>query len=95
LRRQELDVVLKARSACIQLGNDYELLELNQTEESALSQTLDNSRTKFEVGAQPQSDVVTAQIERHKVAEQRQDLEQKRSDDETALPKENGFLTRP
>jgi outer membrane protein TolC len=71
------------------------LLELNQTEESALSQTLDNSRTKFEVGAQPQSDVVTAQIERHKVAEQRQDLEQKRSDDETALPKENGFLTRP
>ena len=85
LRRQELDVVAKARSAFIQLSNDYELLELNQTEETALSQTIDNSRTKFEVGAQPESDLLTAQIERQKVAEERQDLEQKRSDDETAL----------
>ena len=85
LRRQELDAVVKARSAFIQLVNDYELLELNLAEETALSQTVDNSRTKFEVGAQPQSDVVTAQIERQKVTEQRQDLEQKRSNDETAL----------
>ena len=85
LRRQELDAVVKARSAFIQLVNDYELLELNLAEENALSQTIDNSRTKFEVGAQPQSDVVTAQIERQKVTEQRQDLEQKRSNDETAL----------
>jgi cobalt-zinc-cadmium efflux system outer membrane protein len=85
LRRQELEVVLRARSAFMQLVNDYELLELNQAEETALSQTIDNTRTKFEVGAQPQSDVVTAQIERQKVTERRQDLEQKRSNDETAL----------
>jgi cobalt-zinc-cadmium efflux system outer membrane protein len=85
LRRQELEVVVKARSAFIQLVNDYELLELNQAEETALSQTIDNTRTKFEVGAQPESDVVTAQIERQKVGEQRQDLQQKRSKDETAL----------
>jgi len=85
LRRQELGVVVKARSAFIQLVNDYKLLELNLAEETALSQTIDNSRTRFEVGAQPQSDVVTAQIERQKVTEQRQDLEQKRSNDETAL----------
>ena len=85
LRRQELDVVVKARSAFVQLVNDYELLELNLAEETALSQTIDSSRTRFEVGAQPQSDVVTAQIERQKVTEQRQDLEQKRSNDETAL----------
>ena len=85
LRRQELDAVVKARSAFIQLVNDYELLELNLAEETALSQTIDNSRTKFEVGAQSQSDVITAQIERQKVTEQRQDLEQKRSNDETAL----------
>src|SRR5271165_1278810 len=71
LRRQELDAVVKARSAFIQLVNDYELLELNLAEETALSQTVDNSRTRFEVGAQPQSDVVTAQIERQKVTEQR------------------------
>jgi outer membrane protein, heavy metal efflux system len=85
LRRQELDVVLKARSAFIQLVNDYELLDLNQAEETALSQIADNSRTRFEVGAQPQSEVVTAQIERQKITEQQQDLEQKRSNDETAL----------
>jgi cobalt-zinc-cadmium efflux system outer membrane protein len=85
MRRQELEVVFKTRSAFLKLSNDYELLELNQTEETALSQTVDSSRTKFEVGAQPESDLLTAQIEQQKVAEERQDLEQKRSDDETAL----------
>ena len=50
LRRQELAVVLRARSTFIQLVNDYELLELNQAEETALSQTIDNTQTKFEVG---------------------------------------------
>lgn len=85
LRRQELDVVAKARSAFIQLVNDYELLELNQAEVTALSQTIDNSRTKFEVGKQPESDILIAQIERQKVSEERQDLEQKLSNDETAL----------
>ena len=85
LRRQELELVFKTRSAFLQLSNDYELLELNQTEGTALSQTVDSSRTKFEVGAQPESDLLTAQIKWQKVAEERQDLEQKRSDDETAL----------
>jgi len=85
MRRQELEVVFKTRSAFLKLSNDYKLLELNQTEETALSQTVDSSRTKFEVGAQPESDLLTAQIEQQKVAEERQDLEQKRSDDETAL----------
>ena len=85
LRRQELEIVFKTRSAFLQLFSDYQLLELNQAEDTALSQTIDSSRTKFEVGAQPESDLLTAQIEREKVAEERQDLEQKRSADETAL----------
>jgi outer membrane protein, heavy metal efflux system len=85
LRRQELDVVAKARSAFIQLANDYELLELNQAEETTLSQTIDNTRTKFEVGKQPESDILKAQIERQKVSEERQDLEEKLSNDETTL----------
>src|SRR5271165_5894182 len=85
LRRQELDVVAKARSAFIQLANDYELLELNQAEETTLSQAIDNTRTKFEVGKQPESDILIAQIERQKVAEERQDLEQRLSNDETTL----------
>jgi outer membrane protein, heavy metal efflux system len=85
LRRQELEVVFKTRSAFIQLVNDYELLGLNQAEETALSQIVDSSRTNFEVGTEPESDLLTAQIERQKVTEERQDLEQKLSDDETAL----------
>jgi cobalt-zinc-cadmium efflux system outer membrane protein len=85
LRRQELEVVFKTRFAFLQLSNDNELLELNQTEGTALSQTVESSRTKFEVGAEPESDLLTAQIERQKVAEERQNLEQKRSEDETAL----------
>ena len=85
LRRQELDVVAKARSAFIQLANDYELLELNQAEEAALSQIIDNTQTKFEVGKQPESDLLIARIERQKVCEERQDLEQKLSIDETTL----------
>jgi outer membrane protein TolC len=85
LRRQELEVVVKTRSAFIQLANDYKLLELNQAEENALSQTIDNTRSKIEVGNQPESDLLAAQIEWQKVAEERQDLDQKRSEDETAL----------
>jgi outer membrane protein TolC len=52
---------------------------------TTLSQIIDSNRTKFEVGALPASDLLTAQIERQKVAEVRQELEQKRSVDETAL----------
>jgi cobalt-zinc-cadmium efflux system outer membrane protein len=85
LRRQELEVVLRTRSAFVQLVNDYELLDLNQAEENALSQTIDTIRSKFEVGNQPESNLLTAQIERQKATEERLELEQKRSDDEIAL----------
>jgi cobalt-zinc-cadmium efflux system outer membrane protein len=85
LRRQELEVVLRTRSAFVQLVNDYELLELNQAKENALSQTIDTIRSKFEVGNQPESNLLTAQIERQKSTEERLELEQKRSDHEIAL----------
>jgi outer membrane protein, heavy metal efflux system len=85
LRRQELEVVVKARSAFIQLVSYYELLDLNQAEETALSQIIESSRTKFAVGAQPESDLLAAQIEHQKSTEERQNLEQQRSEEETAL----------
>jgi cobalt-zinc-cadmium efflux system outer membrane protein len=85
LRRQELDVVSQVRSAFIQLANDYELLKLKQAEETTVAQTIDNTRTKFEVGKQQESDILIAQIERQKVSEERQDLEQKLSTEETRL----------
>ena len=56
-----------------------------RAEETTLSQTIDNTRTKFEVGKQPESDILIAEIEWQKVSEERQDLEQKLSIDETTL----------
>jgi cobalt-zinc-cadmium efflux system outer membrane protein len=85
LRRQELEVVAKARSTFIQLVSHYDLLDLNQAEEIALSQIIESNRAKFEVGAQPESDLLEAQIEQQKSTEERQNLEQQRSVDETAL----------
>src|ERR1700733_8282711 len=85
LRREELDVVAKARFAFFELANDYELLELNESEETSLGQTIANTRTNFEVGKAPESDIFLAQIEQQKTAEERQELEQKLSNDETTL----------
>jgi len=85
LRRQELEVVAKARSTFIQLVSYYELLDLNQAEETALSQIIESSRAKFEGGALPESDLLAAQIEQQKSTEERQNLEQERSEEETAL----------
>jgi outer membrane protein TolC len=85
LRREELDVVAKARSAFFELANDYELLELNKAEGASLAQTTANTRTKFEVGKAPESDILVAQIEQQKTTEERQELEQKLSNDETTL----------
>jgi cobalt-zinc-cadmium efflux system outer membrane protein len=85
LRREELDVVARARFAFFELANDYELLELNESEETSLWQTIANTRTKFEVGKTTESDTFLAQIEQQKTAEERQELEQKLSNDETTL----------
>jgi len=85
LRREELDVVAKARFAFFELANDYELLELNESEETSLWQTIANTRNKFEVGKAPESDIFLARIEQQKRAEERRELEQKLSDDETTL----------
>ena len=85
LRRQELEVVAKARSAFIQLVSYYERLDLNQAEETALSQIIESNRARFEVGAQRESDLLEAQIEQQKSTEERQNLEQQRSVEETAL----------
>ena len=85
LRRQELEVVAKARSTFIQLVSHYELLDLNQAEETALSQIIESSRAKFEGGALPESDLLASQIEQQKSTEERQNLEQERSEEETAL----------
>jgi outer membrane protein TolC len=84
-RRQQLDVVSKTKASYFRLANLYLLLDLNDQEEAALSQTLDASKAKFEVGTQSQADYLTADVERQKIIETRRDLEQKLSDEQTKL----------
>jgi outer membrane protein, heavy metal efflux system len=84
-RRQQLDVVAKVKASYFRLANVYVLLDLNDQEAATLSQTVDASKAKFEVGTQSQADYLTADVERQKVIETRHDLEQKLSDEQTQL----------
>jgi outer membrane protein TolC len=85
LRRKELDVVAKARAAYFRLAKDYAVLELNRANDASLTQSLEISRARLEVGNQGQADVLTAEGEVVWIAEARRDLERAISDDETQL----------
>jgi outer membrane protein, heavy metal efflux system len=84
-RRQELDVIAKAKASYYQIANLYQLLDINKADEASLVQSLDATRAKFEVGTQTQADLLLADNERQKIIEGRRDLEQKLSDEESAL----------
>jgi len=84
-RRQELDVIAKAKASYYELANLYRLLDINQADEASLVQSLDATRAKFEVGTQTQADLLLADNERQKIIEARRDLEQKLSDQQSAL----------
>jgi cobalt-zinc-cadmium efflux system outer membrane protein len=84
-RRQELDVIARAKASYYQISNFYQLLDINRADEASLVQSVDNTRTKFEVGTQGQADLLLADNERQKIIEARRDIEQKLSDQESAL----------
>lgn len=84
-RRQELDVIAKAKASYYQIANLYQLLDINNADEASLVQSLDATRAKFEVGTLMQADLLLADNERQKIIEARRDLEQKLSDEESAL----------
>jgi cobalt-zinc-cadmium efflux system outer membrane protein len=84
-RRQELDVIAKAKSGYYKIANLYQLLDINKADEASLVQSLEATRAKFEVGTQMQADLLLADNERQKTIEARRDLEQKLSDEESAL----------
>jgi outer membrane protein TolC len=84
-RRQELDIVAKAKSNYYEIANLYQLLDINKADEASLIQSRDATRAKFEVGTQTQADLLMADNERQKIIEARRDLEQKLSDQQSAL----------
>lgn len=84
-RRQELDVIARTKAAYYQIGNLYRLLDINQADEDSLAQSLDATRAKFQVGTQPEADLLLADNERQKIVEARSDLEQRLSEAESTL----------
>lgn len=85
LRRKELDIVVKVRTAYFRLAKGYALLELNQANDLSLAQTVEISRARLEVGNQGQADVLMAEGDLVRIAEARRDLRRAISDDETQL----------
>jgi len=84
-RRQELDVIARAKASYYQIANLYQLLDINKADEASLIQSLDATRAKFELGTQTQADLLLADNERQKIIETRRDLTQKISEEESAL----------
>jgi len=85
LRRKELDVIAKARSAYFALIRDNSLLEINRANAASMEQTVEISRAKLEAGNQGQADVLAAENELIRLTEARHDLERNISQDETQL----------
>jgi outer membrane protein TolC len=88
-RRRELDVLAKAKASYHKIANLYQLLDINKADEASLVQSVDATRAKFEVGRQTQADLLLADNERQKIIEARRDLDQKLSDEESALSADN------
>src|SRR5262245_50259758 len=75
LRRIELDIIMRARSAYARLANGYEQLEVNRRNSELLDQFVEISRSRYEAGVATQSDVLLAQTDSAKLLEARADIE--------------------
>jgi outer membrane protein, heavy metal efflux system len=92
LRRIELDLIMRARSAYARLANGYAQLEVNRRNTELLNQFVEISRSRYEVGVATQSDVLLAQTDAAKLLETRADIERQISQEQSAL---NVLMNRP
>ena len=92
LRRLELDLTARARSAYFRLANVYAQLEVNQRNETLLKQFSEVSRAKYEVGTRNQADIFIAESDLVKNEEMRVDLDRQLSDEQSRL---NVLMNRP
>ena len=84
-RRRELDLLAKARIAYFRLANAYAQLDLNQKNRGLLKQFSEITRAKYEVGAQSQADVLSAETELAKLDEAAFDFQRDLSDAQTQI----------
>src|SRR5437660_5874190 len=75
VRRQQLDVLTKARSAYFRLANATAQIELNRKNYESLTQIAEIGRARYEVGTQTAADVLMSETEAAKLLEARRDLE--------------------
>ena len=85
LRRMELDLIMRARSACARLANGYAQLEVNRRNTELLNQFVQISRSRYEAGVATQADVLLAQTDAAKLLEAQADIERQISQEQSAL----------
>lgn len=85
VRRQQLDVVTKARSAYFRLANAFAQIELNKKNYESLSQVSEIGRSRYEVGTQSAADVLMSETEAAKLLEVRRDLERNVATEQSQL----------
>ena len=92
LRRTELDVLSRARSAYYRLAAEYAQLEVNRRNVELLNQFAELSRARYEVGSASEADVLTAKTDAAKLLEAQSDILRRISDAQTQL---NVLMNRP
>jgi outer membrane protein TolC len=92
LRRMELDLIMRARSAYARLANGYAQLEVNRRNTELLNQFVQISRSRYEAGVATQTDVLLAQTDAAKLLEAQADIEREISQEQSAL---NVLMNRP
>lgn len=85
LRRMELDLIMRARSAYARLANGYAQLEVNRRNTELLNQIVQISRSRYEAGVATQADVLLAQTDAAKLLEAQADIERQISQEQSAL----------
>jgi cobalt-zinc-cadmium efflux system outer membrane protein len=92
LRRTELDVLSRTRSAYYRLATESAQLEVNRRNVELLNQFAELSRARYEVGGASEADVLTAKTDAAKLLEAQSDILRRISDAQTQL---NVLLNRP
>ena len=85
VRRQQLDVLTKARSAYFRLANAWAQIALNKKNYQSLTQIAEIARSRYEVGTQTAADVLMSETEAAKLLEARRDLERNVATEQSQL----------
>ena len=92
MRRTELDVLSRARSAYYRLADEFAQLEVNRRNVELLNQFAELSRGRYEVGTASEADVLTAKTDAARLAEVQSDILRRISDAQTQV---NVLMNRP